>query len=216
MWVDYLATNRCELGGSGTSYIVICTWNLLFKSWRLYITVLLLLAHPSWTCISMAPIFESWKWNMLIKSFKTRLVGIHVSHPWRKSSTKPGPLAVLPLYCLCYGESHRICFISTTPFLVSPIVGKFGNCHFVTWHYTIDLKSGLNRGFWWCWTVSRCNQKDQSKAWLPQDGILSSSLWNIVIDDLLNYSVNLIPDYLQAFADDLITLAQRDDTDIIW
>ena len=57
------------------------------------------------------------------------------------------------------------------------------------------------------------------KRGCPQGGILSPFLWNLVIlviDDLLNYSVNLISGYLQAFADDLITLAEGDNIDIIW
>ena len=64
-----------------------------------------------------------------------------------------------------------------------------------------------------------CNQKDQSKTWLPPReyiilSILSHFLWNLLIHDLLNFSVNLIPGHIQAFADDLMTLAEGDDTDI--
>ena len=50
----------------------------------------------------------------------------------------------------------------------------------------------------------------------PQGGILSPFLWNLVIDDLLNYSAKHIPGYLQAFADDLITLAEGNDLEVIW
>ena len=52
------------------------------------------------------------------------------------------------------------------------------------------------------------------KRGCPQGDIRSPFLWNLVIDDLLNYSVNIIPGFLQAFADDIITLAEGDDTDI--
>ena len=65
------------------------------------------------------------------------------------------------------------------------------------------------------------NHKDATirikiKRGCPQGGILSPFLWNLVIDDLLNYSAKHIPGYLQAFADDLMTLAEGDDTEVIW
>ena len=50
----------------------------------------------------------------------------------------------------------------------------------------------------------------------PQGGILSPFLWNLVVDSLLNYSAKDIPGYLQAFADDLVSLAEGNDTDVIW
>ena len=54
------------------------------------------------------------------------------------------------------------------------------------------------------------------KRGCPQGGILSPFLWNLVIDDLLNYSAKDIPGYLQAFADDLVSLAEGNDLDVIW
>ena len=54
------------------------------------------------------------------------------------------------------------------------------------------------------------------KRGCPQGGILSPFLWNLVIDDLLNYTVKDVPGYLQAFADDLVSLAEGNDTDVIW
>ena len=42
-----------------------------------------------------------------------------------------------------------------------------------------------------------------------QGGILSPFLWNLVVDDLLKFSANEIPGYLQAFADDLGVIWQR-------
>ena len=65
-------------------------------------------------------------------------------------------------------------------------------------------------------THKNATRRIRVKRGCPQGGILSPFLWNLVIDDLLNYSVNLIPGYLQAFADDLITLAEGDDIDTIW
>ena len=50
----------------------------------------------------------------------------------------------------------------------------------------------------------------------PQGGILSPFLWNLVVDDLLKLSAKEIPGYLQAFADDLVTLAKGSDTGVIW
>ena len=50
----------------------------------------------------------------------------------------------------------------------------------------------------------------------PQGGVLSPFLWNLVVNDLLTYSSGEIPGHLQAFADDLISLEEGDDTSIIW
>ena len=50
----------------------------------------------------------------------------------------------------------------------------------------------------------------------PQGGILSPFLWNLVVDDLLAYSARDTPCYLQAFADDLVSLAEGNDLDVIW
>ena len=50
----------------------------------------------------------------------------------------------------------------------------------------------------------------------PQGGILSPFLWNLVVDDLLAHSARDIPGYLQAFADDLVSLAEGNDLDVIW
>ena len=49
----------------------------------------------------------------------------------------------------------------------------------------------------------------------PQGGVLSPFLWNLIVDDLLNYTANKIPGYLQAFADDLICLCEGLDLDVI-
>ena len=54
------------------------------------------------------------------------------------------------------------------------------------------------------------------KRGCPQGGILSPFLWNLVVDDLLKFSAKEIPGYLQAFADDLVTLAEGSDTGVIW
>ena len=47
-------------------------------------------------------------------------------------------------------------------------------------------------------------------------GILSSFLWNLVVDDLLKFSAKEIPGYLQAFVDYLVTLAVGSDTGVNW
>ena len=65
------------------------------------------------------------------------------------------------------------------------------------------------------------NHKDATKRvkvcrGCPQGGVLSPFLWNLVVDDLLNYSATHIPGYLQAFADDLMSLAEGNDTEVIW
>ena len=65
------------------------------------------------------------------------------------------------------------------------------------------------------------NHKDKSKRvrirrGCPQGGILSPFLWNLVVDDLLAHTARDIPGYLQAFADDLVSLAEGNDLDIIW
>ena len=50
----------------------------------------------------------------------------------------------------------------------------------------------------------------------PRGHIFSPFLWNLVVDDLLKFSAKEIPGYLQAFADDLVTLAEGSDTWVIW
>ena len=65
------------------------------------------------------------------------------------------------------------------------------------------------------------NHKDKSRRvqirrGCPQGGILSPFLWNLVVDDLLTFTAKDIPGYLQAFADDLVSLAEGNDLDIFW
>lgn len=65
------------------------------------------------------------------------------------------------------------------------------------------------------------NHKDATKTirikrGCPQGGILSPFLWNLVVDDLLSYSPKDTPGYLQAFADDIVSLAEGNDLDVIW
>ena len=50
---------------------------------------------------------------------------------------------------------------------------------------------------------------------MPPRGNSFSILWNLVVDDLLKFSSKEIPGYLQAFADDLVTLAEGSDTGVI-
>ena len=52
------------------------------------------------------------------------------------------------------------------------------------------------------------------KRGCPQGGILSPFLWNLVVDDLLRYSANEIPGYIQAFADDLVILCESNDLEV--
>ena len=54
------------------------------------------------------------------------------------------------------------------------------------------------------------------KRGCPQGGILSPFLWNLVVDDLLSHTARDTPGYLQAFADDLVSLAEGNDLDVIW
>ena len=63
-------------------------------------------------------------------------------------------------------------------------------------------------------TVTHITKKIRREC--PQGGILSPFLWNLVVDDLLKFSAKEIPGYLQAFADDLITLAEGSETGVIW
>ena len=55
----------------------------------------------------------------------------------------------------------------------------------------------------------------QARRGCPQGGILSPFLWNLIVDDLLGFSANEIPGYLQAFADDLSILSEGNDLDLI-
>ena len=46
--------------------------------------------------------------------------------------------------------------------------------------------------------------------------MLSPFLWNLVIDDHLQHTAKHIPGYIQAFADDIMSLVEGDDLDVIW
>ena len=56
----------------------------------------------------------------------------------------------------------------------------------------------------------------KTKRGCPQGGVLSPFLRNLVIDDLLQYTAKHIPGYIQTFADDIMSLAEGDDLDVIW
>ena len=65
------------------------------------------------------------------------------------------------------------------------------------------------------------NHKNTSKTirirrGCPQGGILSPFLWNLVVDDLLSLTPKDTPGYLQAFADDIVSLAEGNDLEVIW
>ena len=65
-------------------------------------------------------------------------------------------------------------------------------------------------------THKNATRRIKTKRGCPQGGVLSPFLWNLVIDDLLHYTAKHIPGYIQAFADDIMSLAERDDLDVIW
>ena len=66
-------------------------------------------------------------------------------------------------------------------------------------------------------TIEHKNVKKRIKVkrGCPQGGVLSPFLWNLIVDDLLKFSANEIPGYLQAFADDLFCLCEGLDLDVI-
>ena len=64
-------------------------------------------------------------------------------------------------------------------------------------------------------THKNCTKRIRIKRGCPQGGILSPYLWNLIVDDLLRFAANKIPGYLQAFADDLVTLSEGQDLDYI-
>ena len=65
-------------------------------------------------------------------------------------------------------------------------------------------------------THKNATRRIKTKQGCPQGGVLSPFLWNLVIDDLLQYTAKHIPGYIQAFADDIMSLAEGDDLDVIW
>ena len=65
-------------------------------------------------------------------------------------------------------------------------------------------------------TYKNATRRIKTKRGCPQGGVLSPFLWNLVIDDLLQYTAKHIPGYIQAFADDIMSLAEGDDLDVIW
>lgn len=50
---------------------------------------------------------------------------------------------------------------------------------------------------------------------VAQGGILSPLIWNLVIDDLLSATASQSPSYIQAFADDIVSLAEGKDITIL-
>ena len=82
---------------------------------------------------------------------------------------------------------------STTQWIINMITNRYVTIKFKTTYRRIKIRRGC-----------------------PQGGVLSPFLWNLVINDLLTYSSGNIPCHLQAFADDLISLAEGDDTSVIW
>ena len=65
-------------------------------------------------------------------------------------------------------------------------------------------------------THKNATRRIKTKRGCPQGGVLSPFLWNLVIDDLLQYTAKHIPGYIQAFADDIMSLAEGEDLDVIW
>ena len=55
----------------------------------------------------------------------------------------------------------------------------------------------------------------KTKRGCPQGGVFSPFLWNLVIYDLLQYTAKHIPGNIQAFADDIMSLAEGDG-EVIW
>jgi len=76
------------------------------------------------------------------------------------------------------------------------IVNMVSNRHITVTHKTHTKRVRIKRG-------------------CPQGGILSPFLWNLIVDDLLKYTADKLPGYLQAFADDLVGLAEGQDLDYI-
>ena len=64
-------------------------------------------------------------------------------------------------------------------------------------------------------THKNLTRRIKTKRGCSQCGILSPFLWNLVIDDLLQCTAKHIPGYVQAFADDIMSLAEGDDLDAI-
>ena len=65
-------------------------------------------------------------------------------------------------------------------------------------------------------THNNATRRIKTKRGCPQGGVLSPFLWNLVIDDLVQYTAKHIPGYIQAFADDIMSLAEGDYLDVIW
>jgi ribonuclease HI len=76
------------------------------------------------------------------------------------------------------------------------IVNMVSNRHITVSHKTHTKRIRIKRG-------------------CPQGGILSPFLWNLIVDDLLAYTADKLPGYLQAFADDLVGLAEGQDLEYI-
>ena len=65
-------------------------------------------------------------------------------------------------------------------------------------------------------THKNATRRIKTKRGCPQGGVLSPFLWNLVIYELLQYTAKHSPGYIQAFADDIMSLAEGYDLDLIW
>ena len=65
-------------------------------------------------------------------------------------------------------------------------------------------------------THKNATRRIKTERGCPQGGVLSPFLWILVIDDLLQYTAKHIPGYIQDFADDIMSLAEGYDLEVIW
>ena len=106
------------------------------------------------------------------------------------------------------------------------IEGAFDNISFKAIHEAIHRSPVDNSTANWIYGMitnryinfehKTASSRVKAERGCPQGGILSPFLWNLVLDDLLQFSAGQIPGYLQAFADDLMTLVEGNDMEVIW
>ena len=106
------------------------------------------------------------------------------------------------------------------------IEGAFDNISFKAIHEAIHRSPVDNSTANWIYGMitnryinfehKTASSRVKAERGCPQGGILSPFLWNLVLDDLLQFSAGQIPGYLQAFADDLMSLVEGNDMEVIW
>ena len=133
----------------------------------------------------------------------------HMQHGFKRSTSTETALHKV-IHKIETRISKKGCVLGT--FL--DIEGAFDNVSFKAISQAID-QSPLDSAIAG-WIKNMVQKQERNQTYQNQTRMLSPFLWNLVVDDLLQYTAKHIPGYIQAFADDIMSLAEGDDLDVIW